>query len=227
MSTNESDTVDKGMTRQRAIRAAREARNEAAGKCRCGGGPKAPGRTRCARCVESNASTRRVRRAERRARGVCECGREPRAGFATCSRCAAQNVSHHKKRREDRRAAGMCQCGTESLLSVGQVLGRRCLARTLARVHTGSADNADALLGLLEAQGNRCPLSGSILTLGFNASVDHILPLARGGKRELSNVRWLDHTTNMCRRDLTDDEFVSLCLNVIVTRELSAARREE
>lgn len=59
----------------------------------------------------------------------------------------------------------------------------------------------------------RCAISGRELT-PETASLDHIVPLARGGEHSLANVWIVDHQVNIAKSTMTLDEFVSLCRQV-------------
>lgn len=62
-----------------------------------------------------------------------------------------------------------------------------------------------------------CALTGRKLTRE-TAQLDHILPKARGGTDLPGNLRWVCIEVNLAKRDLTDSEFVELCMAVIVMR---------
>ena len=72
---------------------------------------------------------------------------------------------------------------------------------------------AKMIMQLIEQQSFRCALSGKTLT-PETASLDHILPLARGGKHELSNLWAVDHQVNSAKGTMTVDEFVSMCRDI-------------
>lgn len=59
-----------------------------------------------------------------------------------------------------------------------------------------------------------CALTGKKLTKE-NMSVDHILPMSKGGSNEPSNIRLVDWDVNLARRALTDEQFFALCKSVI------------
>jgi 5-methylcytosine-specific restriction endonuclease McrA len=74
--------------------------------------------------------------------------------------------------------------------------------------------NAKGLALLWRKQRGLCALTGERLTRE-NAEVDHILPRKRGGGDEIANLRWTTKTANRMKRDMTDEEFFSACLNVM------------
>jgi len=69
------------------------------------------------------------------------------------------------------------------------------------------------ILELVEHQRFRCALSGRKLT-PETASLDHIVPLSRGGEHNLSNLWVLDHQVNMAKGTLMVDDFVAMCREV-------------
>lgn len=82
-------------------------------------------------------------------------------------------------------------------------------------MHLRGPDRATArqLWALWHKQRGCCALTGR--RLGRDAHLDHIVPLARGGGHEISNLRFLCHQANLAKRALSDDEFISLCGDVI------------
>lgn len=72
---------------------------------------------------------------------------------------------------------------------------------------------AKQIMELIERQQFRCALSGRPLT-PETASLDHIVPLSRGGTHELSNLWIVDYQVNTAKGTLTVEEFVTLCRDV-------------
>jgi 5-methylcytosine-specific restriction endonuclease McrA len=69
------------------------------------------------------------------------------------------------------------------------------------------------IMGMIETQGFRCALSGRQLT-PETASLDHIVPLSRGGTHDRSNLWVVDQHVNTAKGTLTVDEFVAMCRDV-------------
>jgi 5-methylcytosine-specific restriction endonuclease McrA len=61
-----------------------------------------------------------------------------------------------------------------------------------------------------DQQKGRCALSGFPMTLGVNAELDHIIPVAKGGSRDISNTQWVLRVVNRMKRDLPESEFFTL-----------------
>lgn len=72
--------------------------------------------------------------------------------------------------------------------------------------------SARQLASLWKMQRGRCTLSGR--RLGRDAHLDHILPKSLGGVGDIANLRWLDPLVNLARRNLSDDEFITLCAEI-------------
>lgn len=69
------------------------------------------------------------------------------------------------------------------------------------------------LARLWKCQKGRCALTGARLDRA--AELDHVLPKTRGGKDNIGNLRWVTHQVNFAKRDLTDEEFIVLCGDVM------------
>lgn len=67
---------------------------------------------------------------------------------------------------------------------------------------------------LLEAQQYRCSLTGRKLTPDV-ASVDHVVPLKRGGQNTLDNVQVVHTAVNQAKGTMTLDEFIAMCREVV------------
>lgn len=69
------------------------------------------------------------------------------------------------------------------------------------------------LARIWKRQRGLCALTGE--RLDRTAEVDHIIPKVRGGSDQAGNVRWVTRRVNLAKRDLTDEEFLALCSNVM------------
>ena len=78
---------------------------------------------------------------------------------------------------------------------------------------TPATVTAKRIMELIERQKFRCALSGRELT-PETASLDHILPLSRGGTHDISNLCVVHHHVNAAKGTMTVDEFVAMCREV-------------
>jgi hypothetical protein len=75
----------------------------------------------------------------------------------------------------------------------------------------------------LEAQHFLCFYTGIELVPGRNASVDHRIPISRGGSpSDPENCVWCDRLVNAFKNDLTEDEFIERCRIIVAL----ASKRE-
>lgn len=80
----------------------------------------------------------------------------------------------------------------------------------------------DAVLRLLDRQRFRCALTGRALTPD-TASLDHIIPVSRGGEHRIDNTQILERSVNRAKGTLTNAEFIALCAEV--ARHVSIRRQ--
>lgn len=73
---------------------------------------------------------------------------------------------------------------------------------------------ARRLLHLLQQQHYRCALSGRELTPD-NCSLDHVVPVSRGGSHTLDNVHLVVREVNAAKGTMSQDEFIAMCIDVV------------
>ncbi|TGL76902.1 HNH endonuclease [Leptospira jelokensis] len=71
---------------------------------------------------------------------------------------------------------------------------------------------------LLNDQNFRCFISGLELTYE-NVEIEHIIPLSKGGKHELTNLCLIDKSLKELKRFKTKEEIIKLC-KIILENEL-------
>jgi len=67
----------------------------------------------------------------------------------------------------------------------------------------------------IKAQGFCCFFSGDQLDRQ-DASIDHVVPLSKGGRHEVDNLELVHTAVNRMKGTLTAEEFVSWCVKVAV-----------
>ena len=163
------------------------------------------------------------RRTKWRALGLCiSCGGVPSDGRVTCDTCLQRHRKNAARRLKDRAAKKQCyRCGDSYITpdySVAENNGSTqcpcCFFRNISMLHLGTRESGTALQTIFDSQHGRCALSGELLILGGNASLDHIMPKSRGGTNDLDNLQWLTKTVNNSKRALTNEEFIVLCRKV-------------
>lgn len=105
---------------------------------------------------------------------------------------------------------------------MGQTQGvRKRKTRSKGDDHVGATN----VLKLLEKQGTRCAMTGRELTPEI-VSVDHIVPISRGGKHVIGNIQIIHVDVNRAKATMLPDEFVELCREVVAIADQKAGQRE-
>lgn len=93
-----------------------------------------------------------------------------------------------------------------------------CALKNAAQKHLGSGTRWHELAELLAAQGGRCAYTGEAISIGKDASIEHVAPSSRFPHlaKDLRNLRWVSKVVNVMKRDLTMHEFVVICRQVLV-----------
>jgi len=76
---------------------------------------------------------------------------------------------------------------------------------------TKSRKNKAMIQELWRAQDGCCDYTGEVLVIGETATLDHKVPVSRGGKHTRENLHWVSSTVNRMKTDLTEEEFFGLC----------------
>lgn len=66
---------------------------------------------------------------------------------------------------------------------------------------------------LAKKQKLRCALTGKKLNRE-NISLDHKIPISKGGTSQLSNLQFVDKNVNYAKRDFDQNDFIQLCKEV-------------
>ena len=151
----------------------------------------------------------------RKEHNLChDCGKEiDRPGFTKCSRCAERQHKSVTKMVNLRYENGLCRCGKPA--TIGKVCDV-CWFKRGAVFNTGSKRNWQDIKQLLEKQGYRCAYSGRHLVPGINASLDHIVPVAKGGTNNITNLQWVDKHINIRMKfGMSHQEFMSLIHQIV------------
>ncbi len=174
----------------------------------CGG--ESAGKRKCPRCMEMERAALQALRNKWNADGLCiKCGKQRANGLVQCARCSECGLKAVRRRYKKFRAAGRCWgCGSTADAGIHCV---SCWFKSKARKHIGKSSDAAMLRRVWDRQGGRCAYTGAILTPGDDASLDHIIPTARGGARDESNLQWTTLLVNRMKSDSSHDDFIALC----------------
>lgn len=164
----------------------------------------------CTTCAKVHAERTKVSRNKRPSKGLCRsCPNSVEVGQLSCRSCKDRiNTATSGIRRRKKESNTCLWC------DLPRTAGSYCTscwfkAASLKVFNTGSY--GPDLERVFEAQGGECYYSGVPLIPGFNMSLDHQVPITKGGESEISNLRWVTIQINRVKNDLSHQEFVELC----------------
>ncbi len=170
---------------------------------------------RCATCRAYVQGCVRGLWKSRRELGLCRSCGEPIDGMSPvhCSECLAVDRESKRARYGERVRAR--RCIIDDRPAVAGVFCLDCWFKMISYERLGSRAHWRAIRALWERQQRRCAYSGEPLIPGFNASLDHRIPVSRGGSNELSNLQWVTVAANRMKSNMTEEEFFFRCQAVV------------
>lgn len=92
-----------------------------------------------------------------------------------------------------------------------------CYLKVMAKNNLNDRSLHEKLYEKLVEQDFKCYMTGRELVLGLNASVDHVIPRSKNEElsKKIENIKWCDKRVNFVKRELTLDEFINLCRDVV------------
>ena len=111
------------------------------------------------------------------------------------------NRKHHHKRHEENKA------------KMRGYYAKRFFWSKAMKLRKEDRANYKEVASLWKKQKGRCALTGRKLDRA--AELDHVVPKAKGGGDSITNLRWVCKEVNRMKRDMLDDEFISLCGDVM------------
>lgn len=155
------------------------------------------------------------------ARGMCRnCGKPRDGSGPRCASCLKKERDRYRLRAE----RGECVvCGVRA------TAGAFCFHHWLRNIGAPYGLNKkngglEMLKRLWEQQKGRCAVTGKELTPGVNASLDHIVPVSRGGVSTQGNLRWVLYEINIAKADMTHEQFIEMCRDVVRAQDGTLGR---
>jgi predicted nucleic acid-binding Zn ribbon protein len=181
-------------------------------------GEKAPaveGRRYCVDCLAKCKEQAKASRQRRKENGICPfCPKPSAPGKRLCEEHCEKYRKDNQERRRQRREAGLCEnCARPVVVSPDRPKVSQCAVchmKELATRTLGTARRWEELRDLFERQ-SVCPYTNIKLEMGVTASLDHIMPLGRGGTNDTANLQFVycsgAFDVNRMKGEMTDTEF--------------------
>jgi len=112
--------------------------------------------------------------------------------------------------RIDRLAAGLCMRCDQHRLPFSNIFCEDHFFMNKSASRLKSSEFWQDIKEKFYNQNMICPYSGKKLTLGIDASIDHILPVSRFPLliNDLNNIEWVDWGINCNKRNMTKEEYL-------------------
>ena len=129
---------------------------------------------------------------------------------------AKRNQDDWQRRQAER---GYCICCVEKATA-----GRYCLPHWFAMIGrarglTGKNGGLTLIRRIWDEQGGICDVTGDHLVPGVNASLDHRIPVSRGGDCSRENLRWIVKMANYIKSDSSEEDLLTFCRKVVAHDE--------
>lgn len=150
-------------------------------------------------------------------KGLCiECKNKTENGRTRCIICQTRRAVNRKQKYNIWKSEGKCcQCGREKIMNKNYCEKHYLMQTSLTAFSTSKYWRELKLL--IEKQDYKCALTGDVISFEDAIELDHILPIYRGGAKELSNAQWVTRQANWFKRALTESELLLLCEKIILT----------
>lgn len=137
--------------------------------------------------------------------------------------------ANNRKNMLKRLERGLCKLCNNARLPNSKYLCEKHYILSAARTALNISTNEVyyILKGKLDKQKWLCPYTGKKLVLGENTHLDHIFPTSRFPELRYSaeNLEWVLDIVNLAKSNLTKDEFIILCKNIVDYRKLTPVDR--
>lgn len=134
--------------------------------------------------------------------------------YGFCRQCLDKHQNYrniqHKRWKEQK----LCtKCG--KCLSVNNsVHCENCWYKHMSKKHLKTNSFSNDLKKMMQKQNYLCYYSKRPLLIGINASLDHIIPISKGGTNSIDNFVICDRNVNWAKNNMTLDEFKSFISDI-------------
>lgn len=141
--------------------------------------------------------------------GLCQwCGEVTDKTY--CKICSNKRRLQAKQRRLILTKQGLCcVCGVNYKLE-NTTLCIDCNLKKIADTYFKDRSRHNELLQIYEKQKGICPYTGRKIKIGLDASIDHIVPRAKNGTNDVSNLQWIYTPCNFMKLDYYEKDFLDI-----------------
>ena len=92
-----------------------------------------------------------------------------------------------------------------------------CLLRATSERIFGNTSRQRELYDMFLRQSGKCFYTGDALTIGKDASIEHIIPRSnhKRSTANMPNLRWVHKEVNSMKSNMSFDRFISRCIQVL------------
>ena len=141
------------------------------------------------------------------------CGRASET--KSCSICRERSKKYKPRNRRIRivkRVAGKCRhCSKQAM----EKRCKSCWTKDLLRKHNIDVNLWELFWKKLEDQNFKCFYTGIPIVPEINASLDHVIPKAKGGTNDFDNLVWCDRKINSFKNDNDYESLINICLLIL------------
>jgi len=138
----------------------------------------------------------------------CHCGKYPFVINKTMCQVCLDTMAD-KQRRLRWIESGHCgRCGKRRANNESKRC-EICTFKATASKRLGSQKRGMEIAALYLRQKCRCPYTGILLKVGTNASLDHKIPISKGGTNDIGNLQWVHKWVNIAKHNYSEQEFLA------------------
>ena len=149
-----------------------------------------------------------------------------------CMKSYQQKLASEKKEKTKHYSFGVCCRCKKARLETSKFCLKCLVEQTLKRAVLRSEnipalkrqELVTALIKKLEKSEYSCFYTGLKLVPGLNLSLDHRIPIQKGGTTNLENLEWVHSGINSLKNDRTEKEFIAAYGSMLVEYSLLASK---
>lgn len=167
------------------------------------------GKKYCLECRDKKRKTINKRKLD----GLCsQCMQPNDSEYFKCSTCRNLQKEKKKSQKKEKLSKGLCSYGNGNCDNplICKSYCKKHFLVVISTSHFKDSSRYQELSDLFDKQNGICPYTKIQLELGLNASLDHRIPISRGGTNNIENLQWVHRDINYMKLDMLENEFFDL-----------------